>query len=194
MFRHDCDVVVGREICCQRPFAFHETCSVNFRSVIEDVEDFIEQNRIDMGAARALRAELPEIQQGVVDRGTLDGFQNPSALVMARIRDVKAVREEAAARGKVSGQSTGSGGCAGQLTRHLAEQVKAWSITKEGQAKRSWRQHSQRPLEVFPRGCPRRAAFNGVFPESSEPSSDSNTLWECVVADLWPLLFLTVSS
>jgi len=89
--------------------------------IAKDVEDFIEQNKIDMGAARALRAEPPEVQQGVMDRGTLDGFQNPSALVMARIRDVKAVRAEAASRGVTPGES-GSGGSSGQLTRELTRE------------------------------------------------------------------------
>merc|ERR1719401_1685494 len=85
----------------------------------KEVEDFISQNKIDMGAARALRAEPPDIQQGVMDRGTLDGFQNPSALVMARIKDVKAVRQEAASRGSAP---RGSGGCSGQGTRHLTRE------------------------------------------------------------------------
>mmetsp|Transcript_30732 Transcript_30732/g.89187 ORF Transcript_30732/g.89187 Transcript_30732/m.89187 type:complete len:330 (+) Transcript_30732:1-990(+) len=91
-------------------------------SIAHDVEVFIEQNKVDMGAARALRAEPPEIQQGVMDRGTLDGFQNPSALVMARIKDVKAVRHEAMSRGNTPGEKTGSGGSSGQLTRELTRE------------------------------------------------------------------------
>merc|ERR550532_3001680 len=87
----------------------------------QEVEDFIAENKIDMGAARALRAEPPDIQQGVMDRGTLDGFQNPSALVMARIKDVKAVRQEAATRNVNPGEAS-SGGSSGQLTRELTRQ------------------------------------------------------------------------
>merc|ERR1719343_1026735 len=59
--------------------------------------------------------------QGVMDRGTLEGFQNPSALVMARIKDVKAVRKEAASRSINPGDG-GSGGSSGQLTRELTRE------------------------------------------------------------------------
>lgn len=99
----------------------------------KDVEEFIEQNKIDMGAARALRAESLDVQQGVMDRGTLDGFQNPSALVMARIKDVRAVRAEAASRNVVPGE-TGSGGSSGQLTRELTREElrKAVELRKAG--------------------------------------------------------------
>jgi len=90
-------------------------------SVAQDVEDFIEQNKVDLGAARALRAEPPDVQQGVMDRGTLTGFQNPSALIIARIRDVKAVRAEAKSRGGTPGMM-GSGGSAGQSTRKLTRE------------------------------------------------------------------------
>lgn len=83
-----------------------------------EVEAFIEQNKIDMGAARALRAESADVQQSVMDRGTLDGFHNPSALVMARIKDVKLVIAEAASRNIKPGTG-GSGGSSGQVTREL---------------------------------------------------------------------------
>lgn len=100
-----------------------------------EVEEFIAENKIDMGAARALRAVPPDIQQGVMDRGTLDGFQNPSALVMARIKDVKLVRQEAASRPVSAGEAvTSSGGSSGQLTREItrAELRKAVEARKAG--------------------------------------------------------------
>jgi len=97
------------------------TTGIAAGGIAKDVEDFINTNKIDMGAARALRAEPPEVQQGVMDRGTLDGFQNPSALVMARIKDVKLVRKEAAHRNIEPG-SGGSGGSSGQLTRELTRE------------------------------------------------------------------------
>merc|ERR1719215_1908206 len=99
----------------------------------QEVEAFISENKIDMGAARALRAETPDIQQGVMDRGTLEGFQNPSALVMARIKDVKAVRKEAATRNVKPGEAS-SGGSSGQLTRELTREElrKAVEMIKAG--------------------------------------------------------------
>jgi len=97
------------------------TLGVGAAATCKEVEEFIAENKIDMGAARALRAEPPDIQQGVMDRGTLDGFQNPSALVMARIKDVKKVRQEASTHtnNPTTGELTGSGGSSGQATRVL---------------------------------------------------------------------------
>merc|ERR1719215_2148050 len=99
----------------------------------QEVEAFISENKIDMGAARALRAETPDIQQGVMDRGTLEGFQNPSALVMARIKDVKAVRKEASNRNVTPGQSK-SGGSSGQKVQMLTREElrKAVEMIKAG--------------------------------------------------------------
>lgn len=53
------------------------------------VEDFIVENRIDENAARALRMEPADVQQNVMERGSLVDCFNASAAVMGRIRDIK---------------------------------------------------------------------------------------------------------
>jgi len=53
------------------------------------VEEFISENRLDENAARALRLEPADVQQGVMERGTLVDCFNASAAVMGRIRDIK---------------------------------------------------------------------------------------------------------
>lgn len=59
------------------------------------VEAFIEENRIDDNAARALRGETQEVQAEVLDRGSLADCINASAAVMGRIRDAKNRKEAA---------------------------------------------------------------------------------------------------
>lgn len=58
----------------------------------EEVSAFVEENRLDENASRALRSEPADIQRAVIDRGTLVECVNPSAAVMGRIRDAKACK------------------------------------------------------------------------------------------------------
>merc|ERR1719277_457027 len=57
-----------------------------------EVEQFIRENHLDDGAAKALRAAAPEVQSEVVNRGTLLDCTNPSSAVMGRIREAKQAR------------------------------------------------------------------------------------------------------
>mmetsp|Transcript_33240 Transcript_33240/g.91593 ORF Transcript_33240/g.91593 Transcript_33240/m.91593 type:complete len:566 (+) Transcript_33240:217-1914(+) len=66
--------------------------SANSQEGGSKVEQFIAENRLDEGAARALRAELPDVQNAVMDRGSLMACANPSSAVMGRIRDAKLQR------------------------------------------------------------------------------------------------------
>lgn len=65
----------------------------SFSSIVSAaaVDRFIQENRLDDSAARLLRAENPEIQAQVIDRGSLADCRNPSSAVMGRIRDAKMV-------------------------------------------------------------------------------------------------------
>eukprot|EP00927_Polykrikos_kofoidii_P026189 TRINITY_DN23362_c0_g1_i1.p1 TRINITY_DN23362_c0_g1~~TRINITY_DN23362_c0_g1_i1.p1 ORF type:complete len:582 (-),score=98.03 TRINITY_DN23362_c0_g1_i1:77-1822(-) len=56
------------------------------------VDLFIAGNRIDAGAARALRAEPRDVQLAVMERGSLMACTNPSSAIMGRIRDAKLQR------------------------------------------------------------------------------------------------------
>merc|ERR1711933_127945 len=57
-----------------------------------EVEQFIRENHLDDGAAKALRSAAPEVQSEVVNRGTLLDCTNPSSAVMGRIREAKQAR------------------------------------------------------------------------------------------------------
>merc|ERR1719373_1411362 len=54
-----------------------------------DVEDFIKSNEIDVRAAADLRDSGPIVQRIVLSRGDLRSARNPSAALLARIRDAK---------------------------------------------------------------------------------------------------------
>lgn len=54
-----------------------------------EVDQFIAENRLDEGAAKIFRNEVPEVQRRIVDRGSLAECSNPSSAVMGRIRDAK---------------------------------------------------------------------------------------------------------
>lgn len=56
------------------------------------VELFISDNRLDDGAARALRAEAVDVQAEVIGRGSLLACTNPSSAVMGRIREARLQR------------------------------------------------------------------------------------------------------
>jgi len=54
-----------------------------------DVEEFIRANGVDESAADSLRSSSPTVQRAVVSRGDLKTARNPSAALLARIRDAK---------------------------------------------------------------------------------------------------------
>lgn len=55
-----------------------------------ETERFLAENRIDVAGAASLRAEPLDIQKLVMSKGPLTNSTNPSASLMARIRNVKA--------------------------------------------------------------------------------------------------------
>lgn len=52
-----------------------------------DVEEFITANDLDERAADSIRGCNPEVQQVVMERGDLTDCRNPSAVILARIKD-----------------------------------------------------------------------------------------------------------
>lgn len=55
----------------------------------EDVDKFVQENRIDTPAAMDLKREAMEVIYAVLDRGPLSVCVNPSAALIGRIRDAK---------------------------------------------------------------------------------------------------------
>mmetsp|Transcript_29273 Transcript_29273/g.83185 ORF Transcript_29273/g.83185 Transcript_29273/m.83185 type:complete len:298 (-) Transcript_29273:185-1078(-) len=55
----------------------------------QDIDDFIRSNDVDERAANDLRSCSGEIQRKVLSRGELSTARNPSAAVLARIRDAR---------------------------------------------------------------------------------------------------------
>lgn len=55
----------------------------------QEVEDFISLLGLDERAMEVLRASDPEIQRIVMDRGDCGDAANPSAMILARVRDAK---------------------------------------------------------------------------------------------------------
>merc|ERR1719356_248760 len=54
-----------------------------------ELDKFLAVNGIDAAASNALRYERPEIQQNVISMGNFTTSTNPSASLMARIKNVK---------------------------------------------------------------------------------------------------------
>jgi len=54
-----------------------------------DVEDFLKTNDVDKNSADQLRSSPPIVQRVVISRGDLRSARNPSAALLARIRDAK---------------------------------------------------------------------------------------------------------
>lgn len=54
-----------------------------------DVEDFLKNNDVDKNSADQLRNSQPIVQRVVISRGDLRSARNPSAALLARIRDAK---------------------------------------------------------------------------------------------------------
>lgn len=73
-----------------------------------EVEDFLAQCNIDERAMDAFRKCTPEVQQAVLDRGSLEGARNPSSALLGRVKDA-----QAACSGSGSGGRGGGGGGGG---------------------------------------------------------------------------------
>lgn len=54
--------------------------------ISEEVETFLKDNSVDSRAANVLRAQTPEVQRAVLDRGDLADCDNPSTALMGRIK------------------------------------------------------------------------------------------------------------
>lgn len=54
---------------------------------LPEVEFFLQQNPVEPHAASRLRALPPDMQRVVMQRGSLQGARNPSAVIISRIRD-----------------------------------------------------------------------------------------------------------
>jgi len=59
----------------------------------EEVEVFLAKGKADERSMRNFRAEPPDIQASVIDRGPLSECLNPSAALMGRIRDAKLTKK-----------------------------------------------------------------------------------------------------
>jgi hypothetical protein len=66
-------------------------------SLPADVERFIIDNRLDTGASSALRNEPPDVQRTIINQGTLAKCANPSAALIGRIKNARALARAAAA-------------------------------------------------------------------------------------------------
>eukprot|EP00929_Paragymnodinium_shiwhaense_P033114 TRINITY_DN18245_c0_g1_i1.p1 TRINITY_DN18245_c0_g1~~TRINITY_DN18245_c0_g1_i1.p1 ORF type:complete len:190 (-),score=52.25 TRINITY_DN18245_c0_g1_i1:202-771(-) len=55
----------------------------------EEIENFLEENEIDAGAAEELRTSPGYVQAMVLERGKLTGCRNKEGALIARIRDAK---------------------------------------------------------------------------------------------------------
>lgn len=64
------------------------------RPSIEELDDFIADNKIDEMAGRQLKEADGPTQKNVLERGSLTDCRNPSAVCLARIRDAKASRAQ----------------------------------------------------------------------------------------------------
>jgi len=78
-------------------------------SVLSELERFIVDNKLDDVAAQNLRAEAPQIQRLVMDRGSLAECLNPSSAVIGRIRDAKLQVKYGASPDACRGGRTGLG-------------------------------------------------------------------------------------
>jgi len=118
----------------------------------QEVEQFIADSRLDDGAARAMRAEPPQVQTAVINRGSLAECLNPSSAVIGRIRDAKL---QVKYPDRVAGgalPAAGMGGGVGGESSSEVEQFIRENHLDDGAAKalRSTAQEVQ--LEVVNRG------------------------------------------
>eukprot|EP00971_Amphidinium_carterae_P300837 5977517-Amphidinium_carterae.1 len=54
-----------------------------------EVDRFLAEHRVDQAAVAALRSESADVQRAVLAKGPIVNTTNPSASLMARIRNVK---------------------------------------------------------------------------------------------------------
>lgn len=76
-------------------------------ALAREVDDFIERAGLDEKAANALRTEEERVKRAVLDRGDMSDCRNPSASLMARIRQVREVNR---GRSRSRSRSRGRGG------------------------------------------------------------------------------------
>jgi len=69
--------------------------------VFNDAEEFLASEQVDEKAAQALREIDPELQQLVMNRGTVSVGRNPSAMLIGRVRDAKKTAKESASKDQV---------------------------------------------------------------------------------------------
>jgi len=65
----------------------------------KEVEAFIRENKVQVGAAKLLRECPPEVQRRVLLRGGLSSFRNPSAMLTTTIKDCKEILQAQKERG-----------------------------------------------------------------------------------------------
>jgi len=79
-----------------------------------EADKFLAENRIDQAGAASFRGETAEVQKAVMAKGPLVNTTNPSASLMARIRNVK-VNAQNSQNSSVSLGLAGGGAVAGAL-------------------------------------------------------------------------------
>lgn len=94
-----------------------------------EADKFLAENRIDQAGTASFRCETAEVQKAVMAKGPLVNTTNPSASLMARIRNVK-VNSQNAPTAALSLGMVGAGGAAGMLG---AQQPLAGLISGGGQ-------------------------------------------------------------
>merc|ERR1719198_861842 len=77
---------------------------------VEDVEAYLAANLVEPEAANSLRALPPRLQQYVIQRGPVSDTRNPSAVLIARIRDVELNSTEPSNSMGVASDFVGGGG------------------------------------------------------------------------------------
>jgi len=94
-----------------------------------EADKFLSENRIDQAGAASFRCETAEVQKAVMAKGPLVNTTNPSASLMARIRNVK-VNAQNAQNSALSLGMGGAGNTAGVLS---AQQPLAGLVSGGGQ-------------------------------------------------------------
>merc|ERR1719210_330284 len=91
----------------------------------EEVDRFVEGNRLDDQAAALFKKEPADIQANVIDRGSLAECKNPSAALMGRLRDARQNRWKpiggARGTGNPPSLAPGSGGTAQEVEDFINE-------------------------------------------------------------------------
>eukprot|EP00929_Paragymnodinium_shiwhaense_P077511 TRINITY_DN3990_c0_g4_i1.p1 TRINITY_DN3990_c0_g4~~TRINITY_DN3990_c0_g4_i1.p1 ORF type:complete len:193 (+),score=66.39 TRINITY_DN3990_c0_g4_i1:68-580(+) len=76
----------------------------------QKTEDFLAENEADEGACAALRGAPGWVQKLVVQRGSLEGMTNKSAVIQARTKEARQTVGAGARKGKGGGGKGGFGG------------------------------------------------------------------------------------